>query len=206
MVIKFKDFKINEETAVATAGNTNGMGAITAPTMSAIPGDVAGSTPGSGDLATGLGTHMVPSLKQFKAYKHIDLLKDMKKKKKKKKKVKKYSDFIKESITIEEFINNNRDLIYDTIKKRPGMKNVPVDDVDFKEWIFEDEYLYNLAIEKDVDLFLDDVPMSFTGNKWRYDSDKPKPPISDEEYNKFQEEWEKSKKTELEFFKKFDEK
>jgi len=52
----FDNFKkINEDgegggTAYATAGNTTGMGAIVAPTVSPIPGDVAGSTPGSGDL------------------------------------------------------------------------------------------------------------------------------------------------------------
>ena len=37
----------------ATLGNTGGMGAIVAPQPSGIPGDVAGSTKGSGDRANG---------------------------------------------------------------------------------------------------------------------------------------------------------
>ena len=37
--------------ASATMGNTGGMGNITSPTVSATPGDVAGSKPGSGDIA-----------------------------------------------------------------------------------------------------------------------------------------------------------
>jgi hypothetical protein len=44
-------FKINEDgVATSTLGNTGGMGAVVAPQPSSIPGDVAGSTPGSGDL------------------------------------------------------------------------------------------------------------------------------------------------------------
>ena len=46
MYIKFKIF----EEAMADAGNSNGMGAVVAPQVSAIPGDVAGSIAGSGDL------------------------------------------------------------------------------------------------------------------------------------------------------------
>ncbi len=43
---------LNEDggVAAATAGNTSGMGNVTAPIVSAIPGDVAGSTAGSGDI------------------------------------------------------------------------------------------------------------------------------------------------------------
>jgi len=49
MIKNFEQF-INEGVAAATMGNTGGMGNVTAPTVSAIPGDVAGSTPGSGDV------------------------------------------------------------------------------------------------------------------------------------------------------------
>ncbi len=62
MIVKYKNFILNEEqdgsgsgdiaggVAFATADNTGGMGAIVAPQPSSIPGDVAGSTKGSGDL------------------------------------------------------------------------------------------------------------------------------------------------------------
>jgi hypothetical protein len=53
MKTKFKDF-INESdggTAMSTLSNTGGMGNIVAPQPSGIPGDVAGSTTGSGDIA-----------------------------------------------------------------------------------------------------------------------------------------------------------
>lgn len=59
-VKSFNEFhKINEDgTATATLGNTGGMGAVVAPQASSIPGDVAGSTPGSGDLpAYDMGDH-----------------------------------------------------------------------------------------------------------------------------------------------------
>jgi len=47
-----KEFKLFEEgTAMATMGNTGGMGAIVSPGVSATPGDVGGSTSGSGDIA-----------------------------------------------------------------------------------------------------------------------------------------------------------
>jgi hypothetical protein len=46
-----KDFKLFEEgTAMATMGNTGGMGAVVSPGVSPVPGDVGGSTKGSGDL------------------------------------------------------------------------------------------------------------------------------------------------------------
>jgi hypothetical protein len=56
MIKKFNDFILNEDgdgggVANATLGNTGGMGDVVSPTVSAIPGDVAGSTPGSGDIA-----------------------------------------------------------------------------------------------------------------------------------------------------------
>ena len=53
MVIKFDEYlKENDGggVAVATLGNTGGMGAVVAPQPSSIPGDVAGSTKGSGDI------------------------------------------------------------------------------------------------------------------------------------------------------------
>jgi len=55
-ITKFEQFIINEGeggggVAYATAGNGYGMGAITAPIMSDTPGDMRGSTPGSGDIA-----------------------------------------------------------------------------------------------------------------------------------------------------------
>jgi hypothetical protein len=51
-LMTFDEFHLNEEGGVATAtlGNTSGMGAVVAPTVSAIPGDVSGSISGSGDL------------------------------------------------------------------------------------------------------------------------------------------------------------
>jgi hypothetical protein len=63
MIKKFQQF-LNEDggTAMATAGNTGGMGAVTAPQASSTPGDVAGSTAGSGDLpAYDMGTHFGPA-------------------------------------------------------------------------------------------------------------------------------------------------
>lgn len=54
-----KDFKLFEETAMATAGNTGGMGAVTAPGVSATPGYVGGSTPGSGDIVAGNTSHKI---------------------------------------------------------------------------------------------------------------------------------------------------
>lgn len=56
LIKTFNDFlKINEDgdgggTAYTTLGNSSGMGDVVAPQPSSIPGDVAGSTPGSGDL------------------------------------------------------------------------------------------------------------------------------------------------------------
>jgi len=68
--------------AYATAGNSGGMGAIVAPQPSAIPGDVAGSTIGSGDRAAyDMGTH-------FGFNKNDNPLKKKKKKKKSKKSIK----------------------------------------------------------------------------------------------------------------------
>ena len=60
-VISYDDFIIEGDgggVAYATAGNSAGMGAIVAPQPSSIPGDVAGSTIGSGDRAAyDMGTH-----------------------------------------------------------------------------------------------------------------------------------------------------
>lgn len=47
---KFKEF-INED-AVATMGNSNGMGAVVSAQPSSTPGDVAGSSIGSGDIGS----------------------------------------------------------------------------------------------------------------------------------------------------------
>jgi hypothetical protein len=67
---------------VAALGNTGGMGNVVAPTVSAIPGDVSGSIPGSGDVANGnFGMYMKnPQYQSFNQ-----------KSKKKKKKLKKFS-------------------------------------------------------------------------------------------------------------------
>ena len=51
---KFKNF-IKED--AATMGNSGGMGAVVSAQPSSIPGDVAGSTIGSGDIGTSLGTY-----------------------------------------------------------------------------------------------------------------------------------------------------
>ena len=68
-LISFEEFnRLNEDgegggttgggggTAVATLGNTGGMGAIVSAQPSSIPGDIAGSTKGSGDIGRPLGT------------------------------------------------------------------------------------------------------------------------------------------------------
>lgn len=61
IITRFTDFLFEDGegggVASATMGNTNGMGSVISPTVSAIPGDVAGSTPGSGDLAAKTGTY-----------------------------------------------------------------------------------------------------------------------------------------------------
>ena len=49
MIIKFNIFI---ENATATLGNTGGMGNIVSANPSSIPGDVAGSTIGSGDIVS----------------------------------------------------------------------------------------------------------------------------------------------------------
>jgi hypothetical protein len=46
----YDNFLLEDGCACATAGSGDGMGAVVAPQPSSIPGDVAGSTPGSGDL------------------------------------------------------------------------------------------------------------------------------------------------------------
>jgi hypothetical protein len=51
---KFEDFLTED---AATMGNSGGMGAVTAATPSSTPGDVAGGTPGSGDIGQTLGTY-----------------------------------------------------------------------------------------------------------------------------------------------------
>lgn len=77
---KFNDF-IRED-ATATLGNTGGMGNVVSATPSSTPGDVAGSTPGSGDIGTTLSTYTKIPLKLNKS-----------KKKKKKKDLKKKENF-----------------------------------------------------------------------------------------------------------------
>lgn len=51
-VMKFNEYIKENDGGVANAtlGNTGGMGNVVAPQPSSIPGDVAGSTPGSGDI------------------------------------------------------------------------------------------------------------------------------------------------------------
>ena len=65
---KFEEFII--EDATATMGNTGGMGAVVAAQPSGTPGDVAGSTPGSGDIGQLLGTYMKTPAKMKKKNKH----------------------------------------------------------------------------------------------------------------------------------------
>lgn len=69
-----------KEDANATAGNTGGMGDVSAANPSSTPGDVAGSTTGSGDIGHSFGTYM-KSAPNFK--------------KKKMKKVKSFEEFKK---------------------------------------------------------------------------------------------------------------
>jgi hypothetical protein len=57
---KFKEYL--SEDACATMGNTGGMGAVTSAQPSGTPGDVAGSTPGSGDIGSKGGTFMKSTL------------------------------------------------------------------------------------------------------------------------------------------------
>jgi len=56
-VKKFEDFEINEGEGYSTMGNTGDMGAVVSAQPSAIPGDVRGSTTGSGDIGSTLGTY-----------------------------------------------------------------------------------------------------------------------------------------------------
>lgn len=58
MITKFENYmKLYEDgdggCAMATNASSGGMGNVVAPTVSAIPGDVAGSIAGSGDIANG---------------------------------------------------------------------------------------------------------------------------------------------------------
>ena len=50
LILNFEQFLNEDGEASATMGNGNGMGAVTAPIVSATPGDVAGSVAGSGDV------------------------------------------------------------------------------------------------------------------------------------------------------------
>jgi len=77
-----KNFKtFIKEDATATMGNTNGMGAVISANPSSTPGDVAGSSIGSGDIGQALGTYTKKSTS------------DLKKKKKKKKDLKTKENF-----------------------------------------------------------------------------------------------------------------
>lgn len=64
----FMSKNIIKEDANATAGNTGGMGNVVAANPSSTPGDVAGSTIGSGDIGHSFGTYMktAPNLKKKK--------------------------------------------------------------------------------------------------------------------------------------------
>jgi len=58
-ILKFNEYIKESDSggvAVATLGNTGGMGNIVAPQPSSTPGDVAGSSIGSGDIVSSLGT------------------------------------------------------------------------------------------------------------------------------------------------------
>ena len=79
---KFEEFIV--EDATATMGNTGGMGAVVAAQPSGTPGDVAGSTPGSGDIGQTIsGAYMksAPNLRKRKDGKY------------KMKKIKSYDNF-----------------------------------------------------------------------------------------------------------------
>jgi len=81
---RYNDFINEEGMAMATAGNTGGMGAVVTPQPSSTPGDVAGSIKGSGDLPAGSSTHQVSKDEKKKK-------KDKPKSKRKSKKSKKES-------------------------------------------------------------------------------------------------------------------
>jgi len=73
--VNFLFEEIIKEDATATAGNTNGMGAVSAATPSSTPGDTAGSTIGSGDIGQAFGTYTKPKLKRKKkkkSKKHVE--------------------------------------------------------------------------------------------------------------------------------------
>jgi len=64
-----------------------------------------------------------------------------------------YNIFYNElTIDIYDFINNNRDKIYDIIKKTKGMTNVALDDNDLKDYILNNEKLYNWALKSNVNV------------------------------------------------------
>jgi hypothetical protein len=69
MKTKFREF-INENdggAAMATLGNTAGMGNIVAPQPSSVPGDVAGGSIGSGDITSGVSNYYLKqSLQPYK--------------------------------------------------------------------------------------------------------------------------------------------
>jgi len=112
-VVSFKDFNLNEDGGVANAtlGNMAGMGNVTAPTVSAIPGDVAGSTAGSGDLvACDKGTYFGTKPKKHK--------KETKEKRhkgtetaKEEMYVTKFEDWLLADATNENVVNENMDII-----------------------------------------------------------------------------------------------
>ena len=69
---KFEEF-ITEE-AYATIGNSNGMGAVVSAHPSSTPGDVSGSSIGSGDIGSkpfGTYSKTSPNLKKDKKKKNI---------------------------------------------------------------------------------------------------------------------------------------
>jgi len=75
---KFKEFN---EDATATLGNSGGMGGVVAANPSSTPGNVAGSSIGSGDVGQTLGTYTKPGVKMKK------------KKKNKREKIKSFENF-----------------------------------------------------------------------------------------------------------------
>ena len=85
-ISRFDEF-VKENTANVTAGNTGGMGPVVSANPSSTPGDVAGSSIGSGDIGSTLGTYTKTPL---------NLNKPSKKKKKKKKDLKNKSNFSNE--------------------------------------------------------------------------------------------------------------
>jgi hypothetical protein len=122
-----KKFKEYNEEACATAGNSNGMGNVVAANPSSTPGDVAGSTTGSGDIGQTLGTYTKPTLKLKK-----------KKKSKKESRFYNFNSFINENVKKEKRVEDmdEKELEEENkhyIKLQAGFKLTPHDERRWKK-------------------------------------------------------------------------